>query len=221
VIIYEKSVTDRVYRIHQVIKAATPSWTFEGGICDAAWEALAILHHEEDNQMEHSQYWHFLSQAREGDDVVVLPMEDCDRIGCFADQVKLTRALVWDLDEVIKEIKQLGEHGQEASQKITKLEALCKQKEDAAKKLKEEKANLEGMIQSHDELIMKMANKYGLNHMGENDDDEDEDEEDDDDGGDTAAPPAAAPPPVAVPPTAAHEVIIIMEEENPVEMVPE
>jgi hypothetical protein len=40
----------------------------------------------------------------------------------------------------------LGEHGEEASQKITELEALCKKKEDAAKKPKEEKANLEGMI---------------------------------------------------------------------------
>jgi hypothetical protein len=40
----------------------------------------------------------------------------------------------------------LSEHGEEASQKITELEALCKKKEDAAKKPKEEKANLEGMI---------------------------------------------------------------------------
>jgi hypothetical protein len=58
---------------------------------------------------------------------VVLPVGDCDCIGCFADHVKLTRALVRDLDEAIKEIKQLGEDGEEASQKITELEALCKQ----------------------------------------------------------------------------------------------
>jgi hypothetical protein len=64
------------------------------------------------------------------------------------------------------------------------------------------------MIQSHDELIMKMAKEYGLNLMGENNDDED-----DDDGGDTAASPASAPP--AVVPEE------INEEEAPIEMVPE
>jgi hypothetical protein len=46
------------------------------------------------------------------------------------------------------------------------------------------------MIQSHDELIMEMAEEYGLNRMGENNDDEDED---DDDEGNTATPPAPAP----------------------------
>jgi hypothetical protein len=65
-----------------------------------------------------------------------------------------------------------------------------------AQKLKEEKTTLEVMIQSHDELIMEMAEEYGLNHMGENDDNKDED---DDDEGNTITP----PPPM--PPTAAHE----------------
>jgi hypothetical protein len=37
-----------------VIEVATLRWTFEGGIRDAALEALAILHHEEDDQIEHS-----------------------------------------------------------------------------------------------------------------------------------------------------------------------
>jgi hypothetical protein len=41
-----------------------------------------------------------------------------------------------------------------------------------ARKLREEKITLEGMIQSHDELILEMAEEYGLNCMGENDDDE-------------------------------------------------
>jgi hypothetical protein len=45
-------------------------------------------------------------------------------------------------------------------------------------KLKEEKTTLEGMIQSRDELIMEMAEEYGLNHMGESDDNEDEDDDD-------------------------------------------
>jgi hypothetical protein len=42
----------------------------------------------------------------------VLPAEGHDRIGCFADQVKLTRALVQDFDEAIKEVKLLAEHGE-------------------------------------------------------------------------------------------------------------
>jgi hypothetical protein len=46
---------------------------------------------------------------------VVLPAEGRDHIGCFADKVKLTRALVQDLDETIKEVKLLGELGEEAS----------------------------------------------------------------------------------------------------------
>jgi hypothetical protein len=47
-------------------------------------------------------------------------------MGCFTNQVMLTRALVRDLDEVIKEVKLLGENEEESSQKITELEALCK-----------------------------------------------------------------------------------------------
>jgi hypothetical protein len=39
-----------------------------------------------------------------------------------------------------------------------------------AQKLKEKMTTLEGMIQSSDELIMEMAEEYGLNCMGENDD---------------------------------------------------
>jgi hypothetical protein len=57
-----------------------------------------------------------------------------------------------------------------------------------AQKLKEEKTTVEGMIQSHDELIMEMAEEYGLNYMGENDEDED-----DDDKGNAVAPPTPAP----------------------------
>jgi hypothetical protein len=46
------------------------------------------------------------------------------------------------------------------------------------------------MMQSSDELILEMAEEYGLNRMGENDDDEDEDEDDE---GNTVAPVASAP----------------------------
>jgi hypothetical protein len=140
---------------------------------------------------------------------VVMLTGDRDHIGCFADKVKLTHALVWDLDEVIKEVKLLGEHEEESSQKIIELEALCKMLREDAQKLKEEKSALEGMIQSQDELIMEMAEEYGLNRMGENDDDEDED---DDDEGNIVKPPT--PVPAAMP----EEII---EEEAPVEMVPE
>jgi hypothetical protein len=94
------------------------------------------------------------------------------------------------------------------------LDALCKRLREDAQKLREEKATLEGMVESRDEQIMESAEEYGLNCMGENDDDED-----DNDGGDTAAPPTAAPPPTPAPPASALEEII--EEEVPMEMVPE
>jgi hypothetical protein len=40
-------------------------------------------------------------------------------MGCFTDQVKLTHAFVQNLDEAAKEVKLLGEHEEESSQKIT------------------------------------------------------------------------------------------------------
>jgi predicted nuclease with TOPRIM domain len=138
-----------------------------------------------------------------------MPVGDHDHIRCFADQVKLTRALVQDLDEAIKEVNLLGEHEEESSQKITKLEAVFKRLREDAQRLREERTTLEGMIQSHDELILEMAEEYGLNHMGENDDDEDED---DDDEGNVVAPPAPAP-------AAVSEEIV--EEEVPVENGPQ
>jgi hypothetical protein len=134
-----------------MVEATTPRWTFEGGMREAAWEALALLWHEAEEQMEHLQYCHFPSHAREGAEAVVMPAEDHDHIGCFADQVKLTHALVWDLDEAVKEVKLLGEHEEKSSQRITELEALCKRLREDAEKLREEKTALEGMIQSRDE----------------------------------------------------------------------
>jgi hypothetical protein len=145
---------------------------------EAAREALTLLRHEAEEQMEQSQYCHFSSHAREGAEVVVMPAGDRDHIGCFADQVKLTRALVRDLGEAVKEINLLGEHEEDSSQNITDLETLCKRLWEDAQKLKEDKTTLEGKIQSRDELIMVMAEEYGLNHMGENDEEEDEDNDD-------------------------------------------
>jgi hypothetical protein len=61
-----------------------------------------------------------------------MPVGDRDHIGCFTDQVKLTRALVRDLNGAVKEVNLLGEHEEELSQKIIELEALCKRlREDA------------------------------------------------------------------------------------------
>jgi hypothetical protein len=80
---------------------------------------------------------------------------------------------------------------------------------EEAQKLKEEKATLEGMIQSCDELIMEMAEEYGLSRMGENGDDEDEDDNDE---GNAVAPPT--PTPAAVPKE-------IIEEEAPMENGPQ
>jgi hypothetical protein len=106
----------------------------------------------------------------------------------------------------------LGEHEEKSSQKITELEALCKRLREDTQKLKEEKATLEGMVESRDELIMEIAKETGLNRMGEDVEDEEEDE-DADDGGDVVT------PRVPTPPAAALEEII--KEEGPVEMVPE
>jgi hypothetical protein len=121
--------------------------------------------------------------------------------------MKLTRPLVQDLDEAIKEVNLLGENEEESSQKIIELEALCKRLREDAQKLWEEKTTLEGMIQSRDELVLEIAEEYGLNHMGENDNDEDDDDE-----GNAVAPPAPAP---AVVPEE------IIEEEDPVENGPQ
>jgi hypothetical protein len=65
--------------------------------------------------MKQSQYHHFPSRAREGAEALVMPVGDHDHIGCFTDQVKLTRALVRDLDKAVKEVNLLGEHGEESS----------------------------------------------------------------------------------------------------------
>jgi hypothetical protein len=53
--------------------------------------------------------------------------------------------------------------------------------------LEEEKAILEGMVESRDELLMEISRETGLGRMGEDEDDEEE-KEDVDDGGDAAAP---------------------------------
>jgi hypothetical protein len=118
-----------------------------------------------EEQIEKSQYRHFSSHVREGVEAMVMPVGDRDHIGCFVNQVKLTRALVRDLDESIKVVKLIGEPEEESRQKITELEALCKRLREYTQNLKEEKTTLEGMIQSCDELIMEMAEEYGLNCM--------------------------------------------------------
>jgi hypothetical protein len=111
------------------------------------------------------------------------------------------------------EVKLLGELEEESSRKITKLEALCKKLRHDTQRLEEERATLEEMVESHDELLMEIARETGLDRMGE----DDEEEEDADDGGDATPPPAAAPPP-PVPPAAVPEEI---NKEGPMEAIPE
>jgi hypothetical protein len=94
VVIYERPTMDRIRRIRQVVDAPAPRWTFEADMREAAHEALAILCHEVDEQMARSQYRHFPSRAEEGAEAVILPATGHDHMGCFTDQVKLTRALV-------------------------------------------------------------------------------------------------------------------------------
>jgi hypothetical protein len=206
VIIYEKPTSDHIRRICHVVEATTPRWTFKGGMREAIREALALLRYKAEEQIQQSQYRHFPSRVGEVAEAIMKPAGDRDYIGCFIDQVKLTRSLVQDLDEAIKKVNLLGEHEEESSQKITELVALCKRLREDAQKLREEKTTLEGMIQSRDELILEMTEEYELNCMGENNDDEDDDDE-----GNVIAP--LAPTPAAVP----EEII----KETPVEDGPQ
>jgi hypothetical protein len=85
---------------------------------------------------------------------VVMPAGDHDHIWCFADQVKLTLALVQDLDEAVKEVNLLGEHEEESSQRITELGALCKRLREDAQKLKEGKTTLKGDGAQRNRLLL-------------------------------------------------------------------
>jgi hypothetical protein len=75
----------------------------------------------------------------------------------------------------------------------------------------EEKATLEGMVESCDELLVEIARETELDRMGEDDEDEEEDVDAYDEG-DVAAPLVPAPP------TTTPEEI---NDEGPIEMVPE
>jgi hypothetical protein len=61
VVIYGRSTTDHIQCIRQVVEAPAPRWTFVAGMREAAREALAVLRHEADEQMAHSQYRHIPS----------------------------------------------------------------------------------------------------------------------------------------------------------------
>jgi hypothetical protein len=80
-------------------------------------------------------------------------------------------------------------------------------------RLEEEKAALEGMVESSDELLMEIARQTRLDRMEE----DDEDEEDVDDGGDAVAPPTAMLPAPVPPATAPKEI----DTEGPMEMIPD
>jgi hypothetical protein len=113
------------------------------------------------------------------------------------------------------EVKLLGEHEEELSQKIIELEALCKKLREDTQRLEEEKATLEGMVESRDELLMEIAREMELDCMGGEGDEEEEEYADD--GGDAAAPPSTAPPPPTTPAAVPEEI----DEEGPVGAIPE
>jgi hypothetical protein len=54
VIINERPTTYHIRRIRHVVEATTPRWTIEGGMREAAREALALLRHQAEEQMEQS-----------------------------------------------------------------------------------------------------------------------------------------------------------------------
>jgi hypothetical protein len=64
VVIYERPTTDRIPRIRQVVEAPAPRWTFEGGMREAAREALAILRHEVDEELESINWLEFRAAFR-------------------------------------------------------------------------------------------------------------------------------------------------------------
>jgi hypothetical protein len=82
-------------------------------------------------------------------------------------------------------------------------------------RLEEEKATLEEMVDSRNELLMEIAREMRLDRMEEGQDDVEE-EEDADDRGDAVAPPTTAPPPLALPAAVPEEI----DEEGPVEVIP-
>jgi hypothetical protein len=53
-IIYERPTTNHIRLIHHMIEATTPRWTFEGAMREATREALELLRHEMEEQMEQS-----------------------------------------------------------------------------------------------------------------------------------------------------------------------
>jgi hypothetical protein len=79
-------------------------------------------------------------------------------------------------------------------QVVIELVAIGKKLMEDTQRLEEEKATLEEMVESCDELLMEIAREMGLDHMDE-DEDEEEEEEDANDGGDVATPLTDAPPP--------------------------
>jgi hypothetical protein len=63
-VIYERPTTDRICHIHQVVEAHAPRWMFEASMREAAYKALAVLWHEADEQMAHSQYRLFPTELK-------------------------------------------------------------------------------------------------------------------------------------------------------------
>jgi hypothetical protein len=45
-------MTDHIHRISHVVEATTLRWTFKGGMREAEQEALALLQHKAEDQME-------------------------------------------------------------------------------------------------------------------------------------------------------------------------
>jgi hypothetical protein len=79
--------------------------------------------------------------------------------------------------------------------------------------LEEEKATLEEMVKSRDEMLMEIARETGLDRMGE--DEDKEEEEDADDRGDATATPAATSPPLTPSVVVPEEI----NEEGPMEAI--
>jgi hypothetical protein len=182
VVLYERATTDRIRRTSQIHEATAPRATFEAGIRDAARQALTVLHHKEDDTMDHSQFRHFPSRPYGGSNTVVLPAGHGDPVGCLHEQVCLIRAMDGELDQAMFEVQRLCEQEREAKRKIDDLEFLCEHQDEQIKELDDQNKKPEEELKECEELIKELMDR--LRGQGPDDDGNDDAAYNDDDGDD-------------------------------------
>jgi hypothetical protein len=105
VTLYEKATKGGVHRVHQVNEDTTPRATFNAGIKDVAYQALAALWREEIDVICQLQYHLFSRRAPDSAAVHVPSTQRNDQGGYLKEQVRLTHALNVGRTEALKEIE--------------------------------------------------------------------------------------------------------------------